>query len=145
MALLLVGCVRSGPDVEYVEGTIHMAGQPLAGATISFSPAAGSAGLPAYALTDANGVYRLTAAQGGRFGGGTTVGEYVVTVSKVINTDEPLPIEDPNDPRYGQPTRPSSPRSEQNQVPEIFRDVQSSPLRASVTAQGSNKFDFVLE
>ncbi len=45
-ALVSAGCGRSGPAVAFVEGTVLLDGQPVAEATVGFSPLAG--GLPAW-------------------------------------------------------------------------------------------------
>ena len=83
--VVLAGC-DSGLKTYPVSGTVTYDGQPLAGATVGFSPKnpgeiEGDGGI---ARTDDNGFYQLQMIQG-RAGGGTTPGEYHVTVSKVEN------------------------------------------------------------
>ena len=76
--ILQAGCGPRGPDVQLVEGFVTLDGSPCANAVVGFSPAAG--GLPATGRTRPDGSYRITAVRGGRDTGGTTVGEYLVTI-----------------------------------------------------------------
>ncbi|MGL4942211.1 MAG: carboxypeptidase-like regulatory domain-containing protein [Thermoguttaceae bacterium] len=83
--MLFVGC-KQGANVEYVEGKVTYNGNPVAGAAVTFTPAAGdAAAMSAFGTTDAAGVYRLTAQQNITYGEGkgTAAGAYVVTVSKM--------------------------------------------------------------
>src|SRR4029453_13121047 len=80
----LVGCESScGPAVQYVEGVVTLDGSPIEGVTVSFSPAKAGSGTPAVGTTDTNGVFKLTATQGGSVGGGAGIGDYQVTFTKV--------------------------------------------------------------
>jgi hypothetical protein len=104
LALLLLpflsavpGCRQTGPAVEFVEGVISLDGEPVADATVGFSPAGGS-GPTAFGKTDDKGVFHLTTVQGGRPQGGAPVGEYIVTVKKWRNRLAELgPRPDPSD------------------------------------------------
>jgi len=79
---LLVGCGSSDPDVNYVEGVVTMGGNPLADATVIFSPVEGSGGRPATGKTDAAGVYKLTDLQAATANSGAAIGEYQVSINK---------------------------------------------------------------
>ncbi len=79
---LLVGCGANEPDVHYVEGVVTMGGNPLADATVIFSPAEGSQGRPATGKTDAAGVYKLTDMQATYADRGAAAGEYQVSINK---------------------------------------------------------------
>ena len=71
---LVVGCGRNaGPVVQFVEGKIVLDGEALEGATVGLSPVKGSKGLPAYARTDGQGVFRVTSTRGGRRDAGAAV------------------------------------------------------------------------
>jgi len=135
---LVAGCWRSsGPAVQFVEGKVLLDGQPLEGATVGLSPAPGSPALPAYARTDATGVFRVTSTRGGRRDAGATVGEYIVTVSKV-ESEADAAIEDPDHPDYRKkPTAVSRAKQPKNIVPDVYGEVGTSPLRMSVQ-RGAN-------
>lgn len=142
MTASLCGCGPRGPAVEMVEGTVLLDGQPLGEASIGFSPEGGS-GLPAAGMTGPDGKFRLNAIHGAKPGGGTAVGEYVVTVSKRVTTGPsgPTSTEDPN---YGKtPANPEEPKIK-NLVPDLYGDAKTSPLRASIVA-GTNSFEFQLD
>lgn len=80
------GCGRSGLDVQMVVGKATLDGQPLAGATVAFSPlASGTTGLAAVGMTRDDGSFRLTAVQGGPPERGTMVGDYTVTFTKITH------------------------------------------------------------
>lgn len=96
LACLAAGCGRSGPDVQFVEGTVRLDGGPVAGAVVNFHPLQ-QGSLPATGSTDASGRYRLTSTRGGKRGGGALVGDYLVTISKWRNRMEDLPEPDPSD------------------------------------------------
>lgn len=86
-AMFTIGCGRrTGPAVQFVEGTITLDSQPVEGATVYFTPTAG--GLSAYGTTKTGGVFHLTSVQGGIVGAGAIVGEYAVTVRKLTPVTE---------------------------------------------------------
>lgn len=129
--MLAGGCRPAGPDVQFVEGVVVLDGRPLADAMVRFMPAK-QQGISATGMTDGQGVFRLSATQGQRYGGGTVEGTYIVTVSKL----EPkrageIPVD-------GSPA-PDVPMREV--VPKMFTDTATSPLRAAVAA-GRNSFRF---
>jgi hypothetical protein len=78
-ALVMAGCGPAGPDVQFVEGVVTLDGKPLDGASVAFVPIDKS-GISAAGKTDADGRFRLNATQGKKYGKGTVVGDYVVTV-----------------------------------------------------------------
>ncbi len=88
-AVASIGCSPSGKTTiatEYVEGVVTLDGDPVADATVTFMPVNAEEGVSATGLTDANGVYKLTATPGGdeagEPGAGTVAGEYYVGVVK---------------------------------------------------------------
>lgn len=125
----VVGCGRSGPVVEMVEGMVLLDGAPLSGVTIGFSPVTPAAGLAASGVSGPDGGFRLTAVTGGLPGSGTAVGEYVVTCSKTERISDP-PTED----------RPAAPLKIRHVVPEAYGVVATSSLKATVK-KGLNKGD----
>ena len=139
----LLGCGESGgPSVEYVEGVVTLDGKPIEGVTVSFSPAKPGAGMPAVGTTDANGVFKLTAVQGGRVGGGTGAGDYQVTFSKVKATGGMRADVKPGDPDYGKEDTSSrpGPSKVEYEVPQKYENAATSGFTATV-AKGTNKGD----
>ena len=65
-----------------VTGTVKYKGEPVPKATVTFDPKVEGQGLVAFSSTDENGVYTLQTPEG-KPGGGTTLGEYRVLISKV--------------------------------------------------------------
>jgi len=133
--LLTCGCSGSGRiKTNIVEGTITYEGQPLEGATVSFTPT-GSQGDPAYAQTDAQGKYKLQTLRG-EVDAGTTAGEYIVTISKYdfIPTGRKLRQDD------GSLADETVPKLA---TPEVYMNQKETPFKATVV-KGKNKFDFKL-
>lgn len=135
VAAWALGCGQAGPPVQFVEGRILLDGKPVSGATVGFGPVTAGAGLPAAGTTDAEGVFHLTAAGGGKPDGGTLPGDYAVTVLKVEQpAGKPLPT--PDDPDYGKPVNASQPSPAGGPpryvVPEPYSRPETSGLRATV-------------
>lgn len=131
--VLAAGCGTKGPEVQFVEGRVTLGGTPLANATVGYTSAEATGLPPAYGVTDESGVYRLTSI-GGRHGRGAVVGTFVVTVVKFETEDVPE-----NEVRRAPP-------KVWTVVPELYGDIVTSPLRATV-AEGANTgaaFDFDL-
>jgi hypothetical protein len=129
---LHAGCGPAGPDVQMIKGVLALDGKPAEGVTVIFTP--DGEGLMAAGKTDAAGAFSLNASLGRKFGGGTTVGEYIVTVSKLTAYKI--------DPSTGEPTDTLLPEPRQL-MPRAYTSVYDSPLRASVT-EGVNEFQFDL-
>lgn len=141
LTILGGGCGRStGPVVQFVEGAFFLDGEPLADASVGFSPEPGTPGLPAYARTDSRGMFRLTSTRGGRRDAGATVGEYIVTVSKVVGE---LVVEETDDPDI----RKKRPRSKEpkNVVPDVYGEIETSPLRATIRKGANTGSAFVFQ
>jgi hypothetical protein len=118
------GCGRSGPAVAYVEGTVVLDGEPVAGASVGFSPLAG--GQPAFGKTDAAGVFHLTTVRGGARDGGAVVGEYAVTITKWRNRMEG--ITEPNPALEAELAK----LPPDYIVPKAYGDKATSGLKATV-------------
>ena len=135
---VFVGCSRqSGPAVEYVEGSVLVDGEPVADATVGFSPA-GGAGQAAFGQTDAAGTYRLTTVQGGKKLGGAPVGDYTVTVKKYRNRVRELgePPDAAKDPqgnaKYNAEVDRLSLLPLESLIPAGYAEMATTPLRATV-------------
>ena len=135
----VVGCGRRGPAVEMVEGIVLLDGQPVEGATVLFSPESGgpAGGLPAAGRTGADGAFRLNAAGGAKFGAGTKIGDYVVTVTK--QDHDPVPPPDPDTPPSGPPNV-----KVWDVLPVVYKHAITTPLRATVK-KGKNTYRFELD
>lgn len=130
------GCSRTGPAVEFVEGQVVLDGEPLADATIGFSPAEGP-GLGAFGRTDAAGMYKLTTSRGGARLGGAPVGSYLVTVRKYRNRLEDLgPQPDPSDTKAAAKWHAEADRLNalppESLIPEAYGEKLKSGLKATV-------------
>ena len=141
---LVVGCGRNaGPMVQFVEGRVILDGQPLEGATVGLSPVKGSIGLPAYARTDGQGVFRVTSTRGGRRDAGAAAGDYVVTVSKVVADEVDVAVEEDGAAKK-QARRPSS-KQPRDVVPEVYAEIDTSPLRATIKSGANTGPAFVFD
>jgi hypothetical protein len=127
VCLILPGC-RRGPPVVYVEGVVTMNGEPIEGANVGFTPVGKPGAMPAAGFTDARGKFVLST-HTAKFGGGATVGDYVVIVSKTII---PPGEEDKDSPKVVLVT------------PPLYQVKETSPLRATVK-NGQNRFEFDLK
>ena len=121
---------------EYIEGKVTYKGEPVAGVSIAFSPVNAGEGNPAYGGTDSSGKYKIQTTLGAP-GKGTTPGEYIVLVNKTKGVPTGRFDVDSDGNRY----EVSDVRSV---LPEIYNDRAKTPLRATVTKGGPNKFDFDL-
>ena len=118
-------------------------GQPLEGATVGLSPVKGSPGLPGYARTDGQGVFRVTSTRGGRRHAGAAAGDYVVTVSKVVADEGDVAVEE--DGSGKKPVRRPSSKPPRNVVPEVYAEVDTSPLRATIHSGANTGPAFVFD
>lgn len=126
MALLIpvAGCSGSSrPDTAPVTGLVTYKGEPVAEAQVSFIPAQGR---PASGATGADGRFELSTFEAGD---GALLGDHTVTVMKMA----PAPGEE--DDMYAE---------QLSLIPEKYANLQTSPLKATVTATGPNEFEFDL-
>jgi len=117
------GCNRSGLNLVPVEGVVKFKGQPVVGAGVMFVQAHG---LPAMALTDESGKFKLKTANQK----GAQLGDYQVTVSKSKTTAVPQ--------QNGFPIYKT-----EHFIPEKYAKLTTSGLTANVGNQ-SNYFEFEL-
>lgn len=141
------GC-GSAVSTEYVEGVVTLDGSPVADATVMFTPVDAGQGAPATGITDANGVYRLTAVVVGEArptaGAGTLPGEYFVGVIKSV-TETPMSEEEAY--KKGVPyvaPRPGQVAKTTHVVPQNYNDPKQSGLKVTVQA-GKNSIPLELK
>lgn len=134
VALGLTGCSEGGPTVQYVEGIVTLDGQPVEGATVNFSPLS-SAGTAAVGITDANGVYKLTAIPNGYPEKGTTAGDYTVTIMKHRSDAVEVSVDDPD---YGKSVPSESAAKVERVIPQRYEAASTSGLTVTVNS-GTNK------
>jgi hypothetical protein len=143
VAFVLNGC-GGGLKTVNVTGTVTFDGEPLAEATIAFSPETSGEGHPGYAITDVNGHYKLQTLLGNP-DAGTTPGKYLVTVSKMeksatttTSSDDPEYMRQIEMGRMGTPPPPKS------LIPVSYGNMTTSGLSATVENKKENVFDFNL-
>jgi len=119
---------KSGLDICPAEGTVNFDGQPVAGATVVFTPATASdeSQKAAQAETNESGEFAIQSFDGKTYHPGVGPGEYIVTVTK---------LELPKDMR-GRP---------KHLLPKRYRSNATSTLKATVPPQGETQFNFELE
>ena len=138
-ALPLIGCgQKSLFPIEPVEGTVTLDGVPLEGATVNFTPANEGDGMSAVGLTNAQGLYKLTAFSGGLPEKGTMVGNYTVTIVLDRRARETTPEDDRILEQGGSIYIPIV-----HVVPRRYNRLETSGLTAEVV-KGKNVFDFDL-
>ncbi|MGL4595797.1 MAG: hypothetical protein ACRCUY_13830 [Thermoguttaceae bacterium] len=143
--IAIIGC-RKGPDTQFIEGVVTLDGTPVEKATVNFIPKPVdydpndiNRPLLASGFTDEKGQYRLSSVMGGNIGGGTTVGEYIVTIVKKEQTNKPV-VTSANIPKNINNIRPVF----QYIVPEKFEKRETSGVELSV-GKGKNRFNFDLK
>ncbi len=142
--LSVLGCGSGPGDLNPVSGKVTLDGEPLAGATVSFSPVSDDSGRPAVGTTNEQGVYELTDMRFSQAGPGVAPGEYQVTISKTSVAEQSYPEED--DPNYGDLPDPTGTGSSavKSLVPEKYGDRSSSGLTATVESGSNENVDFEL-
>ena len=127
LIVVLCGCSGRPKNVaRKVTGKVTLAGQPLAGATITFTPSDGS---PSFGVTDAEGKYNLVwSAQRGKRIDGAQIGDHSVTISTF---------------QFGDPTAKPPKAEVPEKVPFKYREGPDK-LKATVKP-GANEINFDLE
>ena len=133
----LVGCTPGGPQQAQVKGKVTYKGQPLAGATVNFTPEQGQL---AVGVTDSNGEYTLST------GGspGAVLGKHKVSITKVGAQAEGTANMTPDD--YAKMAKAGKmPAPAKSEIPTKYNNPTTSGLEATVTSDSSkNVFDFPL-
>ncbi|MCL2745101.1 MAG: DUF4198 domain-containing protein [Planctomycetaceae bacterium] len=137
--LSFTGCSDSPFRVETVEGTVTLDGQPCADAVLTFIPVDDSAGKAAYGRTDDNGVYKLTASNGGKSNAGAKAGKYIVSILKEVPSREPTAKELADREKGISVEIPNI-----SVIPVKYNNANASGLTADVVA-GKNTFNFELK
>lgn len=139
----LFGCAGADGDSDRpatapVSGVVTLDGTPVEGAQVALNPE-DPTGQGAFGRTDAEGRYELTTFE---TADGAVPGNYIVTVTKY---DVPPPQPEASGEDYVPPeaggARPKAPK---NELPTQYSQMHTSELRAVVSAEGENKFDFAL-
>jgi hypothetical protein len=143
-SLLAFGC--GGPNADRpatypVTGTVTLNGEAVEGATVAFQPAAGGQG--AVGTTDASGNYSLTTFSSGD---GALPGEYQVKIFK-YKGEESGAVADQESDDYVPPMLAGEQDTggPENLLPDVYANPATSELKATVTEDGDNTFDFPLE
>ncbi len=138
----IAGCSgESHLATEPVQGLVTLDGQPVPEATVMFVPVTEGQGLPATGQTDAQGVYRLTAANAqdatAKAGAGTRPGEYFVGVIKSVS-ETPMSEEEAFEKgvKYVAPPPGQTPKVN-HVVPQKFNDPKNSGIKVTVK-EGEN-------
>lgn len=130
-----IGC--GGPDPKLprlvpASGRVTLAGKPLAGALVTFTPTGSTRGSPAEGRTDQQGRYEL-ACQHGR---GAAPGSYRVTIMKLVMPDGSDYVPEAGVGPADSPAR--------QMLPPRYSDLQRTTLTASIPEGGSSTLDFAL-
>ena len=128
------GCGDGKLKTYPVSGTVTYKGEPLADATVSFSPKTTGEGTTGFAKTDTKGFYQLQTTQG-RVNAGTTPGEYYVTIIKVESVGTGRMLVDSGVTREEEKTV--------SKIPEKYSSTEAG-LTATVVKR-KNEFNFDLE
>ena len=125
---LVAGCGGTGLDTAKVSGTVKVAGQPMAGIQVTFTP---SQGRPAIGVTDASGNFTLSTLAAND---GAVPGKHKV---KFGFSDASAATPDSSAPPPSEP--PPAPFNAK------YTSDQTSGLEKEVVAGKANVFDFDLE
>ena len=147
----LVGCQDKGADVgaTAVTGTVTLDGQPVEGASVSFSPKSAD-GRAAAGITDASGRFSLTTVTSGD---GAMPGSYAVAVSKTTSSGGPAASGPPPDMSkmtpeeigaMSQAAMNAEPAVITEELPVKYKTAADSGLTAEVKKGEKNKFTFEL-
>ena len=142
ISLAAAGCHR-GPRLEGLvlcRGTVFFQGEPLAGATVTFSPKENSPGVrAAVATTDDKGAFSLmTLGQKGIF-----PGEYRVSLVKNNAVETPSSRERTEQMSPG--GRPGRPQRIESMIPVKYNNERSSGLEFLIGEQGAKELKIEVE
>ena len=140
LVLAAVGCsaakpASNRPQTHPAKGRVMLAGQPLAGATVTFRPEGGGSGCSG--ITDTMGAFKLSTFTAGD---GAIPGKYRVTVTKL---DAGPVAADVSSSAYAPPSGNAPPPK--NLLPETYGDPAKSGFTAEVVGGKANVFEFDLK
>ena len=141
--VFVVGCGSTGSSLPTIDarGTVTFAGDPVDDATVVFSPTT-AGGRAATARTDASGGFVLTTL---RPDDGALEGSYKVMIHKVTTTGGISAEEyEKNYEAYTTGEMKMPKEVTENVLPEVYSDLETTPLTATVNRDGDNKFAFDL-
>lgn len=138
-ALGLAGCGPELPETVSVTGKVVSKGQPIANAQIGFIPQSeGGETRPALGTTAEDGTFTLrTYVAPGAEADGAMVGDYTVTVQKTDVPIDPVKLQEMfrKRPQYVPPAL----------LPARYGSPNTTPLKATVIADGPNEFTLEIE
>ena len=136
---LIAGCGGGGLATISVTGTVTLDGEPVPHANVTFTPRVQGEGDTGFAITDANGHYRLQTLMGAA-DAGTTPGLYDVFI---IAWEQVPSVEIPLD--AGSSSGPTPPRPQpRSLLPARYASTATSGLEANVVRGQRNVFNFEL-
>lgn len=131
--LMIAGCASEDQGESLgatVSGTVSYNGSPVEGAMVTFRPS-GDGGQGAFARSDAEGKYELSASAAGT--SGVSPGSYIVTVTKnEVNQSAVASEDDPNYNPYA-----SGDAQTKSLLPKKYANAKTSGLEFTVT-DGTN-------
>lgn len=135
---MVFGTTRN-PNLVRVRGTVTLEGKALAGAVVTFHPAAKD-GIGAVGATDRSGKFDMKTPG---LGNGALIGDYRVTVTKIVSEEKMMGPDEAKEytSKTGKP--PPDPKVT-NQAPAQYATPQTSPLTVAVK-RGGGQFKFELQ
>ena len=128
-----------GLRVEYVEGTVTLDGEPVAEASVTFVPTSESPTIEtAMGMTNERGLYKLTS-MNGKPQAGAVEGEYKILVSKIEAKSLSTEAE------YGTSFGYSVPYTQTHLLPDVYRDPEKTPFKATVKRGRNTNVNFELK
>jgi len=135
----MLGCNNSGLETFDVTGQITYQGEPASGADIAFVPQDDLTLKPARGTSDDGGQYRLSVyVAPDNQPQGAMPGSYKVIIQKVETPKVDRVVD------YQEEIRSPALRAK-HLLPTVYSEVDSTPLTATVSPDGENRFDFDLE
>lgn len=137
------GCGSGGASLPTVDagGSVTLAGTPVEGATVVFSPTE-TGGRAATAQTDSTGAFVLSTL---RPEDGALAGSYRVMIHKITTTGGMSPEEYEKHYEAITAGKMKVPKeTTTNELPEVYRAVETTPLSATVKTGEANEFVFEL-
>jgi hypothetical protein len=138
--LWLTGCGSGVPEAPKpsklveVSGKVTMAGEPLDGSVVIFTPAS-AGGFIGHGFTDSTGKYVAETRSGDSIEPGLAPGSYKVLVSRFLKPDGTVPAD---------PTEPPAMSGARESLPMEYSSPTGSRLRA-VVGQSGGVFDYEIK